>query len=96
MSRVRTSQVLAEELDMSVKSVDDVLRALIIHAGKELRGKRKFSLPGYGTVRLHITRAHTRRNPRTGETVQVPTKEKILFTPSENFGELKAQGHKKE
>jgi nucleoid DNA-binding protein len=44
-------------------------------------------LPGLGVLRVVTLKARTARNPKTGETVQVPRKKTVRFRP---HGELRA------
>lgn len=62
-------------------SVDKVFE--IIKHGLKRDGKVVIS--NFGSFQLKTARAVTRRNPKTGDKVQVPPKQKVRFKPSENL-----------
>ena len=45
----------------------------------------KFKISGFGTFYVTERKAHTARNPRTGEAVEVPTKKHLKFRPSDKL-----------
>ena len=53
------------------------------------------NLPHLGKLKTHEKAAHLGRNPRTGKTVEVPAKVRVLFkakkTLAENIGQRKTQ-----
>ena len=61
-------------------SVDKVFE--IIKHGLKRDGKVVIS--NFGTSHLKTARPVLRHNPKTGEKVQVPAKQKVRFKPSEN------------
>ena len=62
-------------------SVDRVFE--IIKHGLKRDGKVVIS--NFGSFHLKTARPVTRHNPKTGEKVQVPAKQKVRFKPSENI-----------
>ena len=62
-------------------SVDKVFE--IIKHGLKRDGKVVIS--NFGSFHLKTARPVTRRNPKTGDKVQVPAKEKVRFKPSDNI-----------
>jgi len=54
---------------------------------KELLSQGEMLLPGLGVLRVVTLKARTARNPKTGETIQVPRKKTVRFRP---HGELRA------
>ena len=62
-------------------SVDKVFE--IIKHG--LKRDSKVVISNFGSFHLKTARPVTRRNPETGDKVQVPAKEKVRFKPSENI-----------
>ena len=65
---------------------DDVIRHLTRHVLDKKQAKmsvdKVFEIIKHG---LKTARPVTRRNPKTGDKVQVPAKEKVRFKPSENI-----------
>lgn len=79
------SQLLAELADkskLSKKEVEAVLDSLTAIAYKEAKDAGKFTLPGFGILKLVQRPARTARNPATGATVQVPAKTVVKMTMS--------------
>ena len=62
----------------NVERFYDGLSKLLV---KELNRKGEVPLPGLGVLRVVTLKARTARNPRTGETVQVPRKKTVRFRP---------------
>ena len=49
-----------------------------------LKRDGKVVISNFGSFQLKVARPVTRHNPKTGEKVQVPAKEKVRFKPSGN------------
>ncbi|MDX9826210.1 MAG: HU family DNA-binding protein, partial [Spirochaetia bacterium] len=43
---------------------------------------KKFTLPGFGILKLAKRKARTGRNPATGEAIKIPAKTAVKFTVS--------------
>ena len=56
-------------------------------ATAELLGGGEISLPGLGKLKVKETNARTGRNPKTGETIEIPAGRKVVFTPGKEFKE---------
>lgn len=52
-----------------------------------LKNKEDVAISGFGTFKVKQTKARMGRNPKTGESIQIPAKQKISFKASK---ELKA------
>ena len=70
---------LAGTVEKMLETLGDVVAA-------ELLGDGEITLPGLGKLKARKTAARPGRNPRTGETLQIPAGRKIVFVP---FKELK-------
>ena len=74
------SQILnhiAEEAEVSKKTVAQVLEALTGLAYKE--AKKGFTVPGLGKLVLVQRKARTGRNPMTGAAIKIPAKKVVKF-----------------
>lgn len=82
------TQKALEEGDCSVSqaTVEKMLETLGDVVAAELLGDGEITLPGLGKLKARKTAARPGRNPRTGETLQIPAGRKIVFVP---FKELK-------
>lgn len=60
----------------AARAVDGVFDAIVaaLKKGEEVK------IAGFGTFRVKMAKARTARNPRTGETVQVPASKKPRFS----------------
>ena len=64
------------------KSTVDKVFEIIKHG---LKRDGKVVISNFGTFHLKVARPVQRHNPKTGEKVQVPAKQKVRFKPSENI-----------
>ncbi|MDD5194947.1 MAG: HU family DNA-binding protein [Candidatus Omnitrophica bacterium] len=69
-----------KEAQTAVEAVLDAIRG-------SLKKQEPVAISGFGTFKVKQTKARQGRNPKTGETIQIPAKKKIAFRASK---ELKA------
>ncbi|MBM3294400.1 MAG: HU family DNA-binding protein [Candidatus Aminicenantes bacterium] len=50
-----------------------------------LRAGAKVHLAGFGSFDLKVRQARKGRNPKTGEAIEIPSKNRIRFHPSRSF-----------
>jgi len=50
-----------------------------------LKRREPVAISGFGTFKVKETKARVGRNPRTGETVQIPARKKIAFRASKEL-----------
>jgi len=53
-----------------------------------LKKKDQVAISGFGTFKVKETKARTGRNPKTGESIQIPAKKKIAFKASKDLKAL--------
>lgn len=70
---------------MTLADMDAALDSLCEVAVAELLGGGEVPLPGLGKLKLRKTAARKGRNPRTGETLDIPAGKKVLFVPSKDL-----------
>ncbi len=63
---------------------DEVLRALEAEVLRALDVDERVQLTGFGTFERRMVAARTARDPRTGERVQVPAGQRLVFKPSKS------------
>lgn len=61
-----------------VENFTDILKAALIN-------DKEITLPEIGKLKIKSRPARQGRNPRTGETIQIPAKDVVKFTPSSEF-----------
>jgi nucleoid DNA-binding protein len=62
-------------------AVDAVLEAI----RGSLKKKDPVTISGFGTFKVKETKARMGRNPKTGESIQIPAKKKIAFRASKEL-----------
>ncbi|MFH1380285.1 MAG: HU family DNA-binding protein [bacterium] len=76
--------------DAHVKKSQSVrtIKALVGAIRETMKSGDKISLAGLGTFRAKARKARKGRNPKTGETIQIPAGRKISFKPSLSLKKL--------
>jgi len=77
MTKMQIISALAEEMGISKKQAACGLAKLVSLAYTE--AKNGFTLPGLGKLVLVDRKARMGRNPKTGETIQIPAKRVVKF-----------------
>jgi DNA-binding protein HU-beta len=77
MSKTAVIGHFAKKFDMKKKSAAQVFEELANLAYKE--AKNSFTIPGIGKLVLVDRKARLGRNPKTGETIQIPAKKVVKF-----------------
>jgi len=55
------------------------LKAVVSAIVEALKSEGKITISGLGTFKVKATKARTARNPKTGETIQVPASKRVSF-----------------
>ena len=63
------------DIESILKAAGDVVQGALANAGE-------VTLPGIGKIKTKQTAARTGRNPKTGETLEIPAKTKPVFVPA--------------
>lgn len=83
---VLTRDVLAEQLaeraEITMAAARDEVKWFFDTLSAALAAGDEVRIHGFGTFRTVERPARVGRNPRTGETVQVPARRAVRFTPS--------------
>ncbi len=77
MSKSAIIAHFAKKYDLKKKLVTSILQELAGLAYKE--AKNSFTIPGIGKLVLVNRKARMGRNPKTGETIQIPAKTVVKF-----------------
>ena len=85
MTKIQLAEKMAEitgkPKSQMVKAIDAFTEAV----GAELKNGETVTLVGFGSFSVKTTNARTARNPRTGESVAVPAKQKAVFKASKDL-----------
>jgi DNA-binding protein HU-beta len=75
----------ARKAEMTKNKTKMVVDTLLESIEEELRSGRKVTLSPLGNFNITQRKARRGRNPSTGETIQIPAKNDVKFTPSRNI-----------
>ncbi len=67
---------------VAAKAIFEQIFNDIVEAVKSPETDHKIQIPGFGSFKVEKREAREGRNPRTGETMQIPAKHVIKFKPS--------------
>jgi DNA-binding protein HU-beta len=70
---------LANDTGLKKSDVENVMQSLTNMIYKTLKTELKIKLEGLGVFQLKDRKARIARNPRTGETINVPAKKAVKF-----------------
>ena len=83
MTKKELIEHVALEMGVSKRSGEMAVEAFInIIQGQMRQPGREVVLRGFGTFRSKLVPTRTGRNPKTGETVEIPEHIKVVFKPS--------------
>ena len=90
MTKIELVEKLAEKMSMQKKEAERVLEVFVATIQDALKNGQKVNLAGLGTFVVVEKKARVARNPKTGETVEVPAKKAPKFKPGKQLKELLA------
>jgi DNA-binding protein HU-beta len=64
------------------------IKSVVVAIRDTIKGGGKISLTGLGTFKVKARKARPGRNPKTGETIDIPAGRKISFKPSLSLKKL--------
>lgn len=79
MTKTEMYAAIAEKAGVSKKEAKTVLEAFNSKIIEVLKSEKKVKLPGLGIFVVKLRKARTGRNPKTGETIQIPEKKVVKF-----------------
>jgi len=77
LSKSQLAAAIAEKAEIPKKKATEILEHLATLAYRH--AKDTFTLPGIGKLVLRDRAARLGRNPKTGETIQIPAKRVVKF-----------------
>ncbi|MFH1504934.1 MAG: HU family DNA-binding protein [Candidatus Omnitrophota bacterium] len=75
---VAANTATKKEAQTAVETIWDSIK-------NSLKKEEDVTISGFGTFRVKQTKARAGRNPKTGETIQIPAKKKIAFRASKDL-----------
>ena len=90
MNKQDIIDIMAEQADISKAAAERALNAFTDTITNELGSGNEVVLVGFGTWSTSERAAREGRNPKTGETIQIPAKKKVAFRASKDLKSLLA------
>jgi nucleoid DNA-binding protein len=87
MTKPEIVKVIANSAEITLKAAEKAVNTLTDLLVDEVKTEGRFALFGVGVFTRVTREARARRNPKTGETVQVPEKKAVKFRPAASFKE---------
>lgn len=78
---------VAVDANMSKNQASEILNVVFDSITETLMDGDKVSLVGFGTFTLNERKARTGRNPQTGASIQIPSKNIVKFKPGKDLSE---------
>jgi DNA-binding protein HU-beta len=76
---------MAHEAGITHQQAQNAYAVLLDSVKSALKTGRKVNLSGFGSFEIKVREARQGRNPKTGQTIAIPKKKRIKFTPSRIF-----------
>ena len=91
MNKLELVKEMAEATNLTIKSTEAALDALINSITQVLSQEDKLTLVGFGTFEISKRAARVGRNPKTGETIDIPAATTPKFKPGKSLKEAVAK-----
>jgi integration host factor subunit beta len=88
MTKAELVEEVAKSVELSKKDAEKIVNMVFDSIIDALHKGEKIELRGFGSFRLRERKARIGRNPKTGETVAVPTKKVPYFKAGKELKEL--------
>lgn len=79
MGKAELKEYIAEQTGITPFEAGIVINVMITGMSEALKKEGKLTLTNFGSFRVKESKARIARNPRTGETVQVPDRKVVRF-----------------
>ena len=88
MTKAEVAVKLSERTGLSNKEAVRAIETFLSTVREGLSQGKKVSLVGFGTFYIKQRDPRVGRNPRTGESINIPIKRVVAFKPGKAFREL--------
>ena len=85
MTKTDLVNVVSAETEISKKTVDAVVNAVLEAVTNALKENDKVQIVGFGTFEVKKVAAREGHNPKTGEAIQIPESKKVSFSASKTL-----------
>jgi nucleoid DNA-binding protein len=87
MTKKDMAKALADEMSLTHGQATEVIQRVLDGITETLCEEGRLELRNFGVFEVQERKPRTARNPRTGETVQVPAKRVVSFKPGREMAE---------
>jgi DNA-binding protein HU-beta len=87
VGRQELSKRIAKDAQLSQKQAAEVLEATLTAIREALQNGEEVRLVGFGSFKVRQSAARRGVNPRNREPIQVPSKERVRFSPGKELAE---------
>jgi len=87
MNKAELVEEVSGKAGITKKDAGNVVNAMTRTITNILKKGEKFTLVGFGTFQVMGRKARRGRNPRTGQTIQIPAKSVARFRPGRDLRE---------
>ena len=86
MTKSELIEALAmKQTQLTQKDIDSAVKTLLEHMSESLSSGERIEIRGFGSFSLHYRPPRTGRNPKTGESVELPAKNVPHFKPGKEL-----------
>lgn len=87
MNKSALTKALAEKLNLDMRRTRRITDVVLDAVSEALIGGRRIELRGFGTFVVRRYEPYTGRNPKTGETIKIPSRKLPFFKPGKHLRE---------
>lgn len=87
VGRQELTKRIAAQADLTQKKASEVLEALLDGIREELQSGHEVRLVGFGSFKVKRSAARKGVNPRNRQTIEVPAKDRVRFSPGKELAE---------
>ena len=88
MTKADLVESVAREAEMTKKDAEQLVEIIFDSIVSSLNKGEKIELRGFGSFRVRERNARKGRNPKTGDSVNIPAKRVAYFKPGKDLKEL--------
>lgn len=88
MTKAELIEEVSRVVEMTRKDSEVIVEAILGSVVRALRGGDKIEIRGFGSFRTRSRQPRVGRNPKTGDSVDVPAKRIPYFKPSKELKDL--------
>jgi DNA-binding protein HU-beta len=85
MGKKEITARIAKDAGITLHQAQKAFASLLDGIKTDLKAGKKVNLSGFGSFEVRIREARKGRNPKTGESIAIPSKKRIKFNPSRQF-----------